>query len=100
MTASDHLWTPPTYSVTVRGLRHIWGSAGLTRDLKFEFAVILHIANDQAGEAVTIGTRVAAGAKTDLGTLQPGEHVSLPVNNISGVYAQCVSESVVHCQLR
>lgn len=93
----NDFWNAPAYSVKVRGLRYLWGSAGLTQDLKFGKPFILHIANDLAGEPVTIGTRVAAGANTDLGTLQPGECVSVSVNEISGIYADCALDSVVHC---
>lgn len=93
----NNFWNAPAYSVKVRGLRFLWGSAGLTRNLKFEKAFILHIANDPAGEPVTIGTRVAAGTKTDLGTIQPGECLSVSVNDISGVYAESTLDSVVHC---
>ena len=60
-------------------------------------ASILHVANDLAGEPVTIGTSVAAGTKTKLGTILPGECLSVPVNNISGVYAESTLDSVVHC---
>jgi hypothetical protein len=93
----NNFWNAPAYTVKVRGLRFLWGSAGLTQNLKFEKAFILHIANDLAGEPVTIGTRVAAGTKTELGTIKPGECLSVPVNDISGVYAECTLDSVVHC---
>ncbi len=93
----NDFWNSPAYSVKVRGLRYLWGSAGLIQNLKFEKPFILHVANDRAGEPVTIGTRVAAGAKTDLGTLQPGECLSVSVNDISGVYADCALDSIVHC---
>ncbi len=94
---SNNFWNAPAYSVKVRGLRYLWGSAGLTKDLKFDKAFILHIANDQAGEPVTIGTLIAAGTKTGLGIIQPGECLSVTVNDISGVYAECIADSVVHC---
>lgn len=87
----------PTYSVQVRGLKYLWGSEGITKDFTFAPALILHIANDPVGEPVTIGTRVAAGTKTELGTLQAGERLSVPVNHISGVYAESVLDSLVHC---
>ncbi|GAA3429506.1 hypothetical protein GCM10018953_66900 [Streptosporangium nondiastaticum] len=90
-------WDSPAYSVKVRGLRYLWGSAGITQNLTFEKPLILHVANDRAGEPITIGTQVAAGAKTALGTLQPGEYLSLSVNDISGVYADCALDSIVHC---
>ena len=93
---SDY-WNAPTYSVKVHGLKYLWGSAGLTKDVKFEKAFILHIANDLAGEPIKIGVQIASGIKTDFGTIQPGECISVSVNNISGIYADCNSESLVHC---
>jgi hypothetical protein len=93
----NEFWNAPAYSVKVRGTRYLWGSAGITKDLTFAKPFILHIANDQAGEPVTIGTQVAAGTKTELGTLQPGECLSVPVSAIVGVYAECTLDSIVHC---
>jgi len=85
------------YTVKVRGLTFLWGSAGLTQNLQFDTPFLLHVANDYAGESIAIGTRVAVGATSSLGTLQPGESVSIPINNVSGVYADCALDSVVHC---
>ena len=90
-------WNAPTYCIKVRGLKYLWGSAGLSRDVKFEKAFVLHVANDLAGQPVKIGTQTASGAKTELGTVEAGEFLSVSVNNISGVYADCGSESLVHC---
>jgi len=45
----------------------------------------------------SLGTQVAGAAQTALGTLQPGEVVSLPVQTITGVYATCAEESIVRC---
>lgn len=92
-----NFWNAPAYSIKVRGTRFLWGSAGLTTNLAFGKPFILHVANDVAGQPVTIGTRVAAGTQTDLGTIQPGECLSVPVANISGVYAECALDSLVHC---
>ena len=93
---SDY-WNAPTYSVKVRGLKYLWGSAGLSKEVNFEKAFILHIANDLTGQPVKIGTQIASGAKTEFGTIQPGECISISVNDISGIYADCNSESLVHC---
>lgn len=90
-------WNAPAYTVKVRGRRYLWGSGGLTQNMTFEKAFILHIANDQAGLPVTIGTRIAAGADRDLGIIQPGECVSVSINDIAGVYAECGTDSLVHC---
>lgn len=90
-------WNPQSYSVKVRGLKYLWGSAKLTKNLKFDKPFILHIANDLAGEPVKIGFQLASGTKTDLGVVEPGERVSISVNDMSGVFADCVSESLVYC---
>ena len=95
----NNFWNAPTYTVNVRGLRYLWGSDGLTKNLHFEKAFILHIANDLAGGPVTIGTRAAPGNNTDLGLIQPGQCLSVSVNDIMGVYVECTSDSMVHCLL-
>jgi hypothetical protein len=93
----NNFWNAPAYSIKVRGTTYVWGSAGLVKNLTFGKPFILHLVNDRAGQPVTIGTRVAAGAKTDLGIIQPGECLSLPVHDITGVYAECALDSLVHC---
>ena len=93
-------WNHPCYEVTVRGTIYLWGSAGITRDLDFSNALVLHVRNDPFGEAVTLGTQVSGGAKTTIGTLQPGECVSLPMQKISGVFAICAKESTVACLIK
>jgi hypothetical protein len=93
----NNFWHAPAYTVKVRGLRYLWGSDGLSVNLHFDKAFILHIANDVAGQPVTIGTRAAPGANTDLGVIQPGECVSVSVNDLMGVYAECNLDSAVHC---
>ena len=97
-------WNQPSYEVRVRGttppFMYLWGSAGITKDLKFDKPLLLHIRNDAFGEDVTFGTQVAAGTQTTIGTLRPGECVSIPVQNISGVYATCAHESTVCCLIK
>jgi hypothetical protein len=85
------------YSVRVRGTKFLWGSSGLTTDLTFAAPLILHVGNDRYGQQITLGTQVANGTQTGLGTLQPGEVVSLPMQAIIGVYATCAEESIVRC---
>ena len=99
-------WTQPSYEVRVRGIpvpplaaTFLWGSAGVTKDLKFDKALVLHIRNNPVGEAVDFGT-VASGVQTPIGTLKAGECVSIPVQNISGVYATCATESTVACLIK
>jgi hypothetical protein len=88
------------YAVRVRGTAtptFLWGSAGITGDITFAAPLILHIGNDRYGQQITLGTQAAGGAQTAKGTLQPGEVVSLPVQDITGVYATCAAESIVRC---
>jgi hypothetical protein len=93
-------WARPSYEVRVRGTAgptYLWGSAGIAIDITFDKPLLLHVRNDMFGEAVTIETQTASGTKTAIGTLQPGQLVSIPVQGISGVFATCELESVVAC---
>jgi hypothetical protein len=94
------------YAVRVRGATppgtFLWGSAGLTTDLTFNAPVLLHVGNDRYGQVISLGTQVADGTQTPLGTLQPGEVVSLSMQTVMptggiGVYATCAGESIVRC---
>src|ERR1039458_5824675 len=87
----DH-WTQPSYEIRVRGTTpptYLWGSAGIKKNIPFNKPLVLHVRNDVFGEPITIGTQVAAGPQTAYGTLNPGECVSIPVQDISGVFATC-----------
>jgi len=93
-------WTHPSYELRVRGTIYLWGSAGMSRDLTFQQPLHFHIRNDVFGEPVTIGTQVASGDRTSLGTLQPGECVTIPLQKLSGVFATCALGSSVSCLIR
>jgi len=92
--------TEATYEIRVRGEKYIWGSAGITENITFDRPLILHIRNDPFGEVVEFGTRAASGSQRTLGTLQPGECVSIPVQGISGVFATCKLESILNCLVK
>jgi len=79
---------------------YLWGSAGITQNITFDKPLVLHVRNDVFGEAIGLGTQVASGAQTTIGTLQPGECVSVPLQNISGVFATCTTESTVACLIK
>ncbi len=93
-------WSHPDYEVRVRGTRYLWGSAGVVQNITFNKTILLHIHNDQFGEAVIFGTQQADGTQTTIGTLQPGEFISIPLQDISGVFATCSLESSVCCMVR
>jgi hypothetical protein len=95
-------WNQPSYEVKVRGERetHLWGSAGITNDITFDKPLLLHIHNDLFGEKITFGTRKASGTKETIGTLEPGECVSILIQGITGVFASCDKESNVCCLIK
>jgi hypothetical protein len=88
------------YRVKVRGTVHLWGSAGITQDMTFPNPLLLHISNDTFGEPVALGTETVAGAHSAIGTIQPGEHLTIPIQGLSGVVATCSPHSTVTCSLR
>jgi hypothetical protein len=93
-------WSHLTYEVRVRGKMYLWGSAGITQNITFTRPIVLHLRNDMFGEVVTLGTQIADGTQTTIGTLQPGECVSIPLHDISGVFATCALESNLCCLLK
>ena len=110
LTAVYDRWSHPSYERRVRGLppgdplpfTFLWGSAGITNNITFDKPPILHIRNDLFGDAVTFGTTASGPTRTEIGILQPGECVSIPLQGatgqgITGVYATCPTESVVAC---
>ena len=92
-------WTEPSYEIKVRGKMHLWGSAGITKDISFDKQLVLHIHNDLFGEEITLGTQNASGTR-ELGTLKRGECVSIPLNSISGVFASCETHTTVCCLIK
>jgi len=66
----------------------LWGSAGIVAPISFPTPPLLHMRNDELGQPISIG--VANGEDSiqpPIGILQPGECLSMPIQNISGVYA-------------
>lgn len=92
--------THASYEVRVRGTMYLWGSAGITVNTTFDKPLLLHVRNNVFGAAATLGTQVASGAQTFLGTIQPGECLSIPIQNISGVFATCALETTVDCLIQ
>ena len=88
------------YQVRVRGRSYLWGSEGITENVAFPSPLLLHVRNDLFGASVTIGTETASGTRSRIGTLQAGEYVSIPVQNIRGVFATCTLTSTVSCSIR
>jgi hypothetical protein len=112
LTAVFDQWRRPNYERRVRGtatLTYLWGSSGINQNITFDKPLILHIRNDLFGEIIALGTAATAVQTPQtpvgaLGTLHPGECVSIPVQGLSGVYATCPPtasgeqlESIVAC---
>ena len=105
LTAVYDNWTRPNYEVRVRAPSptnpkssfFLWGSAGITTNINFDKPLILHLRNEIFGDEVSLGTQDASGAETQLGTLQPGECISLQLQNLTGLFATCGTESIVAC---
>lgn len=93
-------WDHPSYRVRVRQLNYLWGSAGVAQNINFPSPLILHVRNDELGEQVTFGTETAGGTQSTIGTLNPGECISIPLQNITGVFASCTLNSTVSCFIR
>jgi hypothetical protein len=94
-------WTQPSYEVRVRSDQlYLWGSASLLQNPSFARPPVIHIRNDVFGDSVTVGKLQAGGAQTDIGTLKPGECVSIELSDVSGIYASCLTETTVACLIK
>ncbi len=87
------------YRLRVRGTIYVWGSANMA-PITFPNPMLLYIHNDLFGEQITVGTQTSGGPLQPLGTLDPGELVTIPLQGYSGVYATCSLESNVRCTVR
>jgi hypothetical protein len=89
-------WAHPSYERRVRPLppvtpggpppspTFLWGSAGISNNINFDKPPILHIRNDLFGDIVTFGTAASGVVQPPIGTLQPGECVSIPLQSTRG----------------
>lgn len=88
------------FELRVRGSKYLWGSAGLKQDAVFSVPPVLHLQNDPYGEKIELSLATADGGRTDLGSLAPGECLSVEIQNMTGVIAHCGAESLVRCALK
>jgi hypothetical protein len=92
--------TECNYQVRVRGTVYLWGSAGVSSNIEFPAPMLLHLRNDVLGEQVTLAVTTAGAAPAQLGTIQPGEVLTIPVQAMTGVTATCTLNSTVTCAIR
>jgi hypothetical protein len=88
------------YKTRVRGTIYLWGSAGILGDTTFPSPPLLHVHNDMLGEPIILGTETSGSVQTTIGTLQPGELFSIPIQGITGVFATCALETNVSCYIK
>jgi hypothetical protein len=72
----------------------------MSTNVSFAEPVVLHVHNDFLGEDVTLSTSSTGEPMTEIGTIGPGQALSIPVQNLTGVVATCALQSRVRCTLR
>ncbi|MBB6249404.1 hypothetical protein [Rhodanobacter sp. A1T4] len=95
-----HVHDRREYRLRVRATVFLWGSDGITQNLSFDKPLLLHIHNDLFGEQITIGTQLANGTRNTFGTLNAGQCLTIPIQDICAVFASCTLESMVSCTVR
>jgi hypothetical protein len=88
------------YEVRVRGTMFLWGSSLITTSPAFDKPLVLHLRNNVFGEVVTVGTQGGPSGPVTYGNLKPGECLSIPIQNITGVVATCTLETNVDCVIQ
>jgi hypothetical protein len=83
------------HEIRVRETKYIWGSAGIGENLHFDSPLLVQILNDTYGEPITIGTEASDGTRAIVGSLQAGESVAIPVQDVRGVFVTCEDVSTV-----
>jgi hypothetical protein len=86
-----------SYEVKIRDRVWLWGSAGIKVNL--DWPALLTIRNNLFGEAVQIGTQKAGVDAQKIGSLQPGECYTIPLDGLSGVFASCPTDTSVACTI-
>ena len=85
------------YRVKLRAERFLWGSAGVTTELKWPIFLTTRV--DELGEEITLGTVAPGGARTTCAKLQPGETYTIVLQNVIGVFATCATDTQLTCVL-
>lgn len=88
-----------SYTVNIRGAGYLWGSAKAAQNYSFAKPLLLHVYNDVLGEEVALSTTTTAGVTVDYGALEPGQALSIQIQDISGVIATCALQTPLRCVL-
>ena len=85
------------YIVRVRGRVYAWGSSDLKIGLKLP--LILVINNDSFGDTVEVVTEKNTGSPFTLGTIQPGQCWTIPLEGLRGVTVSCATDTTLACSI-
>lgn len=88
-----------TYNVKVRESTYLWGGQGVVQSFSTDLYIFLRV--DDHGEAITIGhEKLNPRRQTLIAELQPGETLTVPLSNLSGIYAHCKHDCQVQCAIQ
>ena len=87
------------FRVRVKNRKYLWGAQKTSSDLITDVPVLLSIRVDEFGGSVQIGSVANQNSNSDedLGTLDAGGSITIPLNNRCGIFA--VAASGEHCYL-
>lgn len=84
------------YPVRVRGKVYVWGSADLNASLPLQLVLVIN--NNGFGDVARIASESPAGT-VPIGTLQPGECWTLPLQGLHRVTATCDTDTTLMCAI-
>jgi len=86
------------YRVKVRKQSFLWGGADV--DVAINSPLILAIRVHEDGEEIRFGVwNSISKKKVDFGKLAPGECFCINLDETSGVYGQCETDTFVECSI-
>lgn len=90
------------YRVRVKNRKYLWGARKVANDLITDAVVLLSVRVDDGGGIVRLGSIAnQANGEEDICTLEPGEAITIPLNNRCGVFAASASgeHSYLDCEI-
>ncbi|MBP0019761.1 MAG: hypothetical protein J7647_19685 [Cyanobacteria bacterium SBLK] len=76
---------------------YLWGGKGIKTALLSQLYLIVRV--PELGESIKIVTQTGASEREEIGTLEVGEVMVIPLNNVTGIIAECEEskDSRVEC---
>ncbi len=85
-----------SYAIKVRDSVFVWGSNDIKTSL--DWPLLIALQNDIAGDPLSISSHALADTSLH-GTLHPGQCWTLPLLGLTGVSANCPTDTTVVCTL-